>query len=83
MHHRPECHGIRDLTVEPDVLVGREQPCKAWSDHADDIAQHGNEDEASIKREHKTGTTRCPHRPLQAVESSQLFVRSLWCDVDA
>ena len=57
--------------------VGGEQPSDAWADHPDDVAQHGNEDQASIKREDETSTTRCPHGPLQPVESSQFLVHSL------
>ena len=30
--HRPEGHRVGDLTVEPDVLIGGEEPGELWSD---------------------------------------------------
>lgn len=40
VYHRPEQHLVRDLAVEPDVLVGGEQPGDVWPDEPDEVAQH-------------------------------------------
>lgn len=44
MHHCPKCHGIRDLTVEPDILVRGEEPGELGPNDTDDVAQHGDQD---------------------------------------
>ena len=60
MYHGPESHRICNLSVEPDVLIGREEPAQFWADEANNIAQHGEEDQAPIEGENETGTTRSP-----------------------
>jgi len=51
MYHSPEGHRVGNLPVEPDIFIGREEPGDLGTDDADDIAQHGNENEATIKGE--------------------------------
>lgn len=77
MNHGPEGHRVRDLTVEPDVLVGGEEPCELGADNTNDVAQHGHEDETAIEGEDETGSTRHPDRPCQAVERDELGVDCL------
>ena len=43
VHHGPECHGVGNLPVEPNVLVGGEEPGNAGADNTDNVAQHGND----------------------------------------
>ena len=69
--HGPESHRIGDLPVEPDVLIGREEPAQFRADEANNVAQHRNEDQASVESENKTGATRSPDGPLEAVETSE------------
>jgi len=38
VYHGPKCHGVRDLAMEPYVLIGRKYPSKLRSDDTDDIA---------------------------------------------
>jgi hypothetical protein len=38
----PEGQLVRDLTVEPDVLVGGEQPSELRADDTDDVPEHGH-----------------------------------------
>ena len=40
MHHRPEQHLVCYLTMEPDVLVGGEEPGYIGPDVPDEVAQH-------------------------------------------
>ena len=77
VYHRPERHRIRDLTVEPDVLVGGEEPGDAGANDKNDVAQHGDEDQATIEGKDETGTPGRPDGPGEAVESGQLLVGSL------
>jgi hypothetical protein len=46
--HCPESHRISHLTVEPDVLISREEPCQLGSNDSNEVTEHGNEDEAAI-----------------------------------
>lgn len=75
--HRPECHRVGDLSVEPDVLVGGEKPCDFRTDDLDDIAQHGDENETSVKCEHQTGTAGSPDGVLEPVQGGQFSVDRL------
>lgn len=58
--HGPESHRVRDLTMEPNVLVCREKPCHVWANDTDNVAEHRDEDEEAIDGEYETGTTRSP-----------------------
>ena len=58
--HGPEGHRIGNLPVEPDVLIGRQQPPQFWTEETKDIAQHRNEDQPSVESENKAGTTGDP-----------------------
>jgi len=71
MDHGPEGHRIGDLPMEPDVLIGREEPTQFRTDEANDVAQHRDEDQAPIEGEGKTGATRSPDRPLKGVEAGK------------
>ena len=77
VNHRPKCHRIRYLSVEPDVLVGGEEPGDAGANDADDVAQHGDEDQATIEGKDETGTAGRPDGPGEADERGQLLVGSL------
>ena len=68
--HGPECHGVGDLPVEPDVLVGGEEPGNAGADNTDNVAQHWHENETTIERKDETCTTRDPDRPSEGVQPS-------------
>ena len=46
--------------MEPDVLVGREEPVQFRTNETNNVAQHRNEDQASVESENKTGATRSP-----------------------
>ena len=72
--HGPESDRVRDLTVEPDVLVGGESPGETRADDANDVAQHGHEDKGAIEGEDETGATGRPYGPRQAVEHEELLV---------
>lgn len=41
---RPECHGVGNLAMEPDVLVRRKEPAELGPDDSNDVAQHGDQD---------------------------------------
>ena len=75
--HGPESHGVRDLSVEPDVLVGGEKPCHAGADNTDDVSQHGDENEAPVKGKNEPSSSRRPDRPCQPVQGGQLLVSCL------
>ena len=75
--HGPESHGVRDLSVEPDVLVGGEEPSETGADDTDDVPQHGHKDHGTIECEDKTSTSGRPDRPGQPVQGSQLLVSGL------
>lgn len=77
MDHCPECHGVSDLSVEPDVFIGREEPSEFRTDDTDDIAQHWNENQTAVKRKDKPSTTRNPDRPFETVEDRKLLIRLL------
>jgi hypothetical protein len=70
----PEGQLVRDLTVEPDVLVGGEQPSELRADDTDDVPEHGHQDEATIEGQHETGATGRPDGPLEAVKASKLRI---------
>ena len=77
VNHSPEGHRVRDLTVEPDVLIGREQPCELGADDADDVPQHRDEDEATIERQDEAGTSGYPDRPSERVQRGKFRVGCL------
>jgi hypothetical protein len=61
VNHSPERHGISDLSVEPNVLIGGEEPSEFGTNDTDDISQHWEQDETSIEREDQAGTSRNPN----------------------
>ena len=61
--HRPECHGICDLTVEPDIFVRGEEPGKLGPNYTQDIAQHREQDEATVQCQYQSSTTGSPYGP--------------------
>jgi hypothetical protein len=77
MNHGPESHGIGNLSVEPDVFIGREQPLQLGPEYAKNISKHWEEDQTTVEGKNETCTTGDPHGPSQTIESSELFVVSL------
>lgn len=69
--HGPEGHGICDLSMEPDVFVGREEPSELGTEDTDDISKHWDEDQTSIESQDKTGTTRDPDGESKSVQTCQ------------
>lgn len=57
--------------MEPDVLVGREQPRQLGTDDTDDVAKHWNKDHGAVESQNQTGTSRYPHRVEQGIEASK------------
>lgn len=70
VNHSPECHRIRDLSVEPDVLVRGEEPGEPGTNDTDNVTQHRHQNHPTIEGQYETGTTRDPYGPLEAVQSS-------------
>jgi len=60
VNHCEKGHGVSDLTVEPDVFVGREEPGQLGTDDLDDVAKHGDEDHATIISQDETSATGAP-----------------------
>jgi hypothetical protein len=63
--------------MKPNILVRGEEPGQLGSDYTDNVAQHRQKDEAAIQREDESSSSRNPHRPQQAIETSQTNVRIL------
>jgi hypothetical protein len=76
--HCPKGHRVGDLTVEPDVLIGGEEPGEPWSEYANEVPQHWEEDEAAIESEDEPRTSRGPNGILQGVEARKYGVDFLW-----
>lgn len=47
-YSRPECQRVRDLSMEPDILVRGEEPHHFGSHNSDDIPKHGYQDQETI-----------------------------------
>lgn len=77
VYHGPESHGVGDLSMEPNVLVGGKEPCKLGTDDTNDVAQHRDKDETAIECEYQTGATRNPNREFEAVQTGKPGVRCL------
>ena len=63
--------------MEPDVLIGREEPAQFRADKANNVAQHRNKDQASIESENETGATGSPDGPLEGIETCKPSVGGL------
>ena len=74
MHGGPERECVRNLSVEPDVLVRGEQPGELGPDDTDDVTQHGEQDTSREEGEGQTSTTRHPDGPSQGIECGELLV---------
>jgi len=74
VYHSPESHRVRYLTMEPDILVCREEPLKPGPNDTNDVTEHRNEDKTAIKGEDETSTTGSPHGECQTVEGSEFRV---------
>jgi len=57
--------------MEPDIFVGREEPGQLGADDANDVAKHGDEDEAAIKGQYKARSARSPNRKPEGVKAGQ------------
>lgn len=77
VHDGPENHGISDLTMEPNVLIGGEKPCKPWANDTDDVAQHWEENKTAIVSKNETCTARDPDGIRERVEGAQVWVIGL------
>ena len=77
VNHCPEGHGICDLSMEPDVFIGREQPSEFGTNDTDDVAKHWKENETAVVSEDKTSPTRRPDREFETIESVKFLVRLL------
>lgn len=77
MYHCPEGHGVCDLSMEPNVFIGREQPGELGTDDTDDIAKHRKENETSGIGENEPGPTRRPDREFEAIQNVEFLVRCL------
>ena len=75
--HSPERHRVGHLSVEPDVLVGGEEPGNAGADNTDNVAQHRDENQATIECKDQTSAPRRPYRPSERVQSRELSVGCL------
>lgn len=56
--------------MEPDILVGREQPSKFGPDNTDNVTKHREQNQSSIESKYETRSTGAPNGELEAVESS-------------
>jgi hypothetical protein len=63
--------------VEPNVFIGRKEPGELWSDHANEVSQHRDEDKAAIKGEDEACASRSPNGELEGVKASQLDIGRL------
>jgi hypothetical protein len=77
VYHCPESHGVCNLSMEPDIFIGGEQPAELGTNDTDDVAKHWKEDEASVIGENKTSSTRGPDGELETIKSAEFFVRFL------
>jgi len=77
VYHCPEGHGVCDLSMEPNVFVGGEQPGELGANDTDDIAKHWEEDETSRIGEYETGPTRSPDGEREPIQNVEFLVRFL------
>ena len=77
VHHSPEGHGVRDLPVEPDILIRGEEPGKSGANDTDNIAQHRHENHAAVEGQNQACATGAPYGPFEAVQRRELRVCSL------
>lgn len=75
--HGPESHRVSNLTMKPDILVGREQPLNLGPNHTNDISKHRDENKAAVKGKNETCSTRSPDRPRQSIQGSEFGVGCL------
>jgi hypothetical protein len=57
--------------MEPDVLVGGEEPSELGTDDTDDVSKHWNEDQTSIEGQDKTSTARDPDGETKGVQTCE------------
>ena len=63
--------------MEPNVFIGGEEPGELGTDDTDDVAQHGQQNEAAVEGKDETSATGCPHRPFEGVQTSETSVSDL------
>ena len=61
MNHGPKSHRIGDLSMEPNILVGRKKPSQLGAHDPDDVAEQRNKYGSSIKGENKACAARYPN----------------------
>lgn len=67
MHDSPEQNLVGDHAVEPDILVCRKRPGQLGPNNTNDVAQHWDEDEATIECKDETCAARRPNGPFESV----------------
>lgn len=75
--HCPKGHGIGDLTMEPDVFVGGEEPGELGTDDFDDVPEHGDENHEAVIGQDETSATGAPDGVCEGVETSQTIIGCL------
>lgn len=60
--------------MEPDILVGWEQPGQTGTNNPDNVTKHGDENQPAIVCKNETSSTRSPHRPCQTIQREQFLV---------
>jgi hypothetical protein len=58
MNHCPESQRICNLAVEPDILIGGEEPSQVGTNKSNDVAKHREENEATVVGENETSAAR-------------------------
>jgi hypothetical protein len=74
VNHCKECHRVSDLTMEPDIFVGGEEPGQLGTDDFDDVAEHGHENHKAVICQDETSATGAPDGKGKSVETSQTGV---------
>ena len=63
--------------MEPDVLVGGEQPGQTGTNDTNDVTKHRYEDQTTVEGEDQTRPSGRPNGPFEAVQSSEFRIRFL------
>lgn len=69
MDHSEEENLIRDLSMEPDVLVHRDKSLKRWSNESHEVTADWEQNNSAIETKYQTGTTREPYGILKRIET--------------
>lgn len=69
VHHSPKCHRVSNLTMEPYVFIGGEEPGEVRANDTNDVTKHGEEYQTTVVGKNEASSTRRPHRPFERVET--------------